>query len=300
MKKVLFLTVLAIILPLFLFTFVGCMKNPEMTTDYGPETSIEDIQKSIGNDAPLELERIRAGQYVSIDETQVIDIQAPMTYYQRLDEVTSYSQEEGITKLHFNITTNELLDGKWKQTVQSNVPLFFRTENSLPATPLLSPLSRSKLSAFQSNDGSQGLTLQSLRKMASTSKKKVTFHNFSKDMGVMPIPRSVAAKADCGGLPTQICQSGLRFIRIKFDQVIWENETAGTKTALTFVYSPDIPNYIHSWDNMNPADNELYFTNQIRYCQQRWVEIESGNGKQNVPVLACSEIRDFQFGKDNP
>ena len=295
MKRLLFLTFLAITLPLVLFAFVGCMKKPEVKADYGPEVPLTEIQKAVNDQAPPDIESIKKGQYVSLDETQAIDVQSSFTYYQRLDEVTNFSLSGNITTLTFRITTNELLDGKWTESVQDNMNVAYR---NVPATAVPSALSSVGVSPHNIIGTKSALSIQSLRKADAAAAKKITYHNLVREMGITPIPQAVAKQADCGGLNAQVCSSGLRFLKIKFDRVIWDSEEHGTKTTMTLTYSPDIPTYIYSWDDLT---SDLEITNQLKTCAQSWIEIGNGSGgKQTVPVMNCAEVRDFQFGSDTP
>lgn len=290
MKKIFFLTLMAIFLPLILFAFVGCMKKPENKADYGPEVPMNEIRKAVDAVAPPDLYSMRKGQFVSIDESQVIDTQLPLTYYQRLDKVVGYDVVGDITTLTFDITTNELVDGKWVPFSLSNIPVSYKNTSILfQSTDVKSLATRTKKSS--------GLSLMSLKKQDEEVKKKVTYHNLTQETGVMPVPPAVSKQTDCGGLSELACKNGLRYIQVKFDRVIWDTEDHGTKTAMTFIYSADAPTYVYSWDDMNA----LEITNQIKTCAQTWVELDAGGGnKQTVPVLQCAEVRDFHFGQVSP
>lgn len=294
MKKIFFLTFVAITLPLVLLAFVGCMKKPEIKADYGPEIPITDIQKSIKDVAPPDIYSMRKGQYVSIDETQAIDVQIPITRAQRLDEITNFqdgttTDGQPIGTLTFRVTLSELIDGKWNQSIQDNLNVSY-LKNIATSAASTEVLAR-KLKE------NSGLSIQSLKKMDAVSPVKVTYHNLTQETGVMPVPAAVSKQADCGGLSDLACKNGLRYIQVKFDRVVWDSDTHGTKTSLTFIYSSDIPTYVYDWSNMN----ELEITNQIKTCAQVWVEVDTGQeSKQTVPVLNCAEVRDFHFGEITP
>lgn len=301
MRRLLLLTAIAITLPLLLFTFVGCMKKPDNQTNYGPEISLQKIQESIGNETPLDFRSIKKGQYISLDETQTVDIQAPLTYYQRADEVTDLIKEnskdnkEIYTFGIFSVKTQELVDGTWKDSLLSNLGVGLYADPISP-TPMAITTNTRKKEAARTE---YGLSILSLQKLDATSEKRRTYHNLSRETGSMPIPPAVANQPDCGGLPEMVCRNGLRYLKIKFDIVDWDSETHGIKTAVTYIYSSDIPTYVSSWDNLNPQDpNAIYFTNQLKGCAQTWIELPNGTSKQTVPVMRCSEIRDFQFGHD--
>ncbi len=290
MKRILFLTVIAITLPLILFAFVGCMKNPELKADYGPKVTSEKIGEALNEGAELRPETIKMDQYVSLEGYMGIDTRPPETTYQRLDEVVKYEQPVQDGKIYsvatFNVTTRELVNGGWKEYKLGNLGLV------VDVKPVAT-------TAFQSRDTKEsGLTIQSIQRLAAAAPEKYTFHNLTKESGVMPVPAAVSSRPDCGGLPEMVCRNGLRYVKVKFDQVYWETPDHGIKTAFTLISSSDVPTYIESWDNLNPEDNSLRVTNQIKGCGQTWMELSDGTNKQTVPVMNCMELRDFQFGHD--
>lgn len=95
-----------------------------------------------------------------------------------------------------------------------------------------------------------------------------------------------------------VCRNGLRVLKTKFDRVVWDSETHGIKSVVTLYNSSDIPTYINSWDDLSPKSQTVYPTNQLKGCVQTWIEVSDGTNQQTVPVMRCSEVRDFQFGHD--
>ncbi len=291
MKKMMIYSILAIGLPLVIFGFVGCMKPPNLTPNYGPEATIESIQKAISSDAPMDPLSIKKNQYVSIDETQVIDTQVPTTISQRLDQVVAYEDKPDQVNLSFKVDMKELLHGNWQQSTQTYSLAIGKDR----APTAISGATTANLTLNQKiakalSENKPALSIQSLKKLDAKSPLRVTYHNLKREQGLMPTPEIVKSHPNCGGVLK--CDLGLRYLRVTFDRVVWDSDVHGTKTAYQIIYSPDIPTYIHDWDSME----ELYMTNQYQTCAQVWLEIDNGGQKQTVPILQCAIMRDFQFG----
>lgn len=285
MTKLLSYILLAIFLPVLVFS--GCMKKPEPNKDFGPEVSLDEIQQAIGTDAPMDLNRLKAGQYVSLDETQVINTQIPTVISQRVDEITAFADHPTHVTLDFKVTLKELVNGAWKESTQ---PFSLGIEK---ANSSASSLSTASLKSKKNSAGN--VSIQSLKKQDGESAYRVTYHNLTKVVSRMPVPETVKAHGNwCGSddLNTSPCPPTLGYLQVSFDRVIWDSDDNPTKTIFKITYSPDVPPYIHDWDNTN----ELYFTNQLQTCAQTWIEISDGTQTQTVPVLQCIVMRDFKFG----
>lgn len=280
MKKILLLTAFAILVPLVLFGFLGCMKKPDHTPDYGPQVSFEDIQKTAADNVPPDPMTIKLGRYISIDVTQVIDTQSPMTLSQKLDTVTAYNDTPTEIQWTFEVTMNELgTDGVWKKSIQ-NFDLVYEKNNKQSQASTFESPAQTKMSSY---------SLKALQTSDTSSPVKVTYHNLKREDGFMPVPLLVKNRPDCGGVPN--CDNGLRYIQISFDRVVWDSEDHGNKTHYTITYSPDIPAYVADWSH----PDGIYLTNQIKFCAQTWIEIEGNGQKQVVPVQQCADMRDFHF-----
>ncbi len=286
MRKFLMFTFIAILAPVILFAFLGCMQKPDHTPDYGPQVAMEDIQKAVFDNVPPNPLGMKLDQYVSIDLTQVIDTRPPVTLSQKMDKIVAYDPTTNPSEIKwtFLVDTNELNEnGVWQNSKQyydlvyqkdSQKSLSFSQD--IRATP-------SKMTAY---------TLKALAAEDATKPVKVTYHNLQREDGYMPVPLLVQNRPDCGGVKD--CTKGLRFIRISFDRVIWDTEVHGTKTSFRVTHSPDIPTYLVGW-----GDPEgLSFSNQFQFCMQTWLELSEGQQKQVVPVQQCADMRDFQFGHD--
>lgn len=280
MKKFAWLTMLAILLPVLLFGFIGCMKKPDHTPNYGPEVTWEDIQKAAINDMPPDPMQMKEGQYTSIDITQTIDVQMPMTLSQRLDRILKRTDTTTEANLEFEVKLNELdASGTWKQSID------------YPKLSILKDSAQSTVQNVQAKSAKIGaMSLKALKATDQQTPVKVTYHNLEREDGFMPVPILVQNQPDCGGLKD--CAKGLRYMRLSFDRVVWETDAKGTKTAYRITFSPDIPTYVADWND----PEGLAPSNQFQFCFQTWLEIQNGSQTQVVPVQQCADMRDFQHG----
>jgi hypothetical protein len=275
MRKILLIAALAILIPILVFGFLGCMKKPETKPDYGPEVSLDQINKAVSESTPVAPLSIKKGQFVSLDFTQVIDTQGITTLAQRSDEVMASDDAGTEINWTFQVNMREFFpDGTSKSTKQ-DYKLAFQKNQTASVTQTSS--SSDEVQKFSSP-----VSLMSLKKADAAVPAKVTYHNLTQESGVL-------REGSCIGA---LCRNGLRYLKVNFDRVIWENEERGMKTKFSVVYSPDVPTYISDW----AIPEEMYLSNQVQFCTQTWIEVSNGDQKQSVPVKQCSEMRDFQFG----
>ncbi len=275
MKKILLLTGLAILIPVLVFGFLGCMKKPENKPDYGPEVNLTAINKAVSESTPVAPLTVKKGQFVSIDFTQVIDTQGVTTLTQRSDEVTGSVDSAEAVAWSFQVKLREFFPDDTSKLTTQNYNLSYQKNQKATATQTSSD-------ASQVQKVSVPLSLNSLKKADAAAPVRVTYHNLTQESGVL-------RDGVCIG---SLCRKGLRYLRVKFDRVVWQNEETGMKTKFSIVYSPDVPTYISDW----AIPEEMYLSNQVQFCTQTWIDVSSGDQKQSVPVKQCSEMRDFQFG----
>lgn len=286
--------------------FLGCMKKPDLKPDYGPEVALDQIQKAVSDSSFSDPTTIYKDQYVSLDQIQVIDTQMPMTVYQRLDQVTNRQEDSSYYYLSFHVHQNELQSGgTFKESQQDfNNLVLAKPENSQTQTaeinkaPTISDsINKSEVQITGTNNDQvvtkqiyQPASVGAIKKMDSNSSVRITYHNLSKTTATIPVPNIVRQKPNCGGVKE--CDKGLRLYIISFDRVVWDADDHGIKTNYRFTYSPDIPTYVHDWDDMAG----LYFTNQYETCMQTWLEVTQQGQTQVVPVRQCIGVSDFKFG----
>lgn len=310
MKKIFFITFLAVVVPLIVFGFMGCVKAPSTNIDYGTEASEQSVTDAVNNAvstaAPTNPLSINKDQFVYIEHTQALDIYEPALISQRGDTVTDRTDTTTTFDLGIDIQLNELQsDGTMKMSrSHSDLPL----NKPVPASASVPPdasavpqtddhqlwikkLTTPKLVNIQ--DYSWG----SLKKKDATTPAptdpKVTYYNLQTSSGVMPVPALVQARTDCGGLPK--CDT-IRFASVSFDRVVWDDAGNGTKTSIQYVFSPDVPTYVYDWANTDV----MFFTTQISECAQQWVAQTTNGTVRYIPVRDCRNLLDFRFGPTTP
>ena len=287
MKKVTLLTLIAILIPLIVFGFLGCMKKPDTTPNFGPEVSFADIQKVAVIDTPPDPETIKKGQYISLDVTQTIDQQPSITLSQRSDEVTLRDDSDPTRiEWNFHVKMNELDSTQHWKSWEQDFPIAYskaqvanlqvKTKSNMPG----GRISAYSMKALSTDDQTQ---------------PKVTYHNLSRIDGYLPVPSIVQSHPNCGGV--RDCAKGLRYTKITFDRVVWDSDNHGNITTYSITYSPDIPTYIADWSDPSSEYPSTYPSNQLQFCAQTWIDVENNGQTQSVPVQQCADIRDFQFGK---
>lgn len=294
--------------------FLGCMKKPDLKPDYGPEVAINQIQNAVSESSFSDPTLIYKDQYVSLDQIQVIDTQMPMTVYQRLDQVTNRLEDSSYYYLSFHVHQNELESGgTFKESQQDyNNLVLAKPENSQTQTVEINKAPVASEAITKSEAHISGLisglnndqvvtkqiyqpaSVKAIKKMDNSSTVRITYHNLSKTTATIPVPSIVRQKPNCGGVKE--CDKGLRLYIVSFDRVVWNADDHGIKTNYRFTYSPDIPTYVHDWDDMGG----LYFTNQYETCMQTWLEVTQQSQTQVVPVRQCIGVSDFKFGTVTP
>jgi hypothetical protein len=268
----------------FLLVLSACVKQPELKADYGPAVSISDIQKAAFSMAPPDPYSIRKGQFISMDEYQVVDSKPPTTFFQRSDEVTAISEDSTTVKMSFKVNLQELdAQGQWKTSTQPYNLTFLKSNSVAEALAYFQTLNTKNESEVQA------YTINKLRTLDAT-KPKVTYHNLKSTEGTFDTPGSVLSKPNCGNITN--CKTKMRYTEISFDRVVWSSDDIGEKTSIRYIYSPDMPTYIEDWTN----EDGIYFTNLYKSCAQVFKSFSQGGQSQVVPILGCAEIRDFQFG----
>lgn len=284
--------------------FSSCIKKPDHTPDFGPEVTIEEVQKASNFDMPTMPETIKAGQTVSLDWYQVIDTRDPETFYQRVDLVSKSVDKTvngGDQKYCWTFSVRALQKdfktGIWKESIDPYGPLAYPSHQETDCSDVL-PLQRtSELEPAQAKQLRE-LSIPGLRAKDTESKVKVTYHNLKRTDAMIPVPTVVSSKTNwCANKPDQNgvtaeCKKELRVIRLNFDRVEWPEDEKPFKVTYSFTFSADIPTYISDW-----LPGTIGLSNQVSSCAQYWQEFKNGEVTQNVPVRRCVEVVDFQFGK---
>jgi hypothetical protein len=304
MKKIIIITFFAVIVPLLVFGFIGCVKAPSAKIDYGPEISAAEIQDALSEvlqAAPTNPLSIQKDQYIYVEHTQALDVYSPILISQRADTITDRALTETEFDLGIDIQLNELQNDGTMQFSRSHSDLQIPLNSSSAITATSFDGSSSSAKAASAFAWIHALTtpelvhiqdysLRSIKAQEENPDPKVTYHNLQRNSGIMPVPDLVKARTDCGGIAD--CDRGIRYVEISFDRVVWSDENNGTKTSIDYIFSPDVPTYIYDWAN----SDDLFFTNQISECAQQWIPQTTNNTTRYIPVRDCRDLLDFHFG----
>lgn len=309
MKKFLFITFLAVIIPFIVFGFIGCVKAPSTVIDYGPENSAADVQDAVNdvvqNAAPTAPLSILKDQYIYVEHSQAIDVYSPTLISQRADTITDRTDTDTTFSLGIDIQLNELQPDGTMQFSRSHSDLNGLEKN--PAPPSQAPTVTSLSSSQTANNlpsiqqlttphlvTIQDYSLHSIKTQEENPDPKVTYHNLKRSSGIMPVPPLVKARTDCGGIAN--CNAGIRYVQLSFDRVVWDDSGNGTKTSIEYLFSPDIPTYVYDWAN----SDDLFFTTQLSECAQQWIAQTTNDTTRYIPVRDCRDLEDFRFGPPTP
>lgn len=276
---------------------MGCIKQPELDEDDGPQAQVADIQKSLG-DAWGEAD---PGQLIRLNEFSYAELS------QRVHGVPAYDPArvlylEGLTVQSREVTPEEIAY-KIIQQVADNTGTESKVSSteyqvSVPVvSPIIAPTTLS--SALQSYSTADikpmslsfGVQIVSALAQACTKsstwdadcaeikadKCELTCHNLVVSEATVPAPRLVQERENCEGLEN--CQ--MRTIKVSFDQILRikrGDATEKSKVGYSVVISPDVP----------------YLSRLLSQCSRRLLTVSSSN--QKVLGEVCNDVKDFRAG----
>lgn len=271
-KKLVVLTLLAIVAPILFFGLVSCMKKPNHQADYGSEVPLSEVQKALNELGRPDVATIHPGEFAYHETTQTLDIQSPLVVLQKGQTITAKS--ETATEYIFTIVTqlNEYINGSMQSSTDTGNVSACKIEGGCQ-TPLTIASEDAPIVIKQGP-----VSFKSMAAKAEETRKKVTYHKLEKTIGFYPIPDAVRARADCGGLAD--CSRSLRVMQINVNQVVWDTPDRGTLTAYEFVTSPDVP----------------FFSFDLVTCAQSWIDYEN----RTISIRQCDTVKDFRKGTPAP
>lgn len=298
MKKIATLTLIAILLPMLVFAFLGCVKKPDHVPNFGKQVTFDDVQSAIKEAvvdfAPTEELLIKEGQFTYLEMVQNIDVQSPLLIMQRGDTVVDLGSDAQFNKLDFVIELNERTASGSMNF--SRFPSCLRVEKptgqffTCPDEPP-SPSSHQASSNEEIKEpiAMPDLSFVKILKNDLRPYEKITYHNLVKEYGTELYPDLVRQRPNCGGAAN--CETGMRYMKVQYDAILWDTEDHGIKTIMQYYFSPNVPTYIYDW--ANPGD--IFPARIYRECVQQWVKVQNGDSTREVPVRQCRELKDFKF-----
>lgn len=208
-----FLTIIAVIIPILFFGFLGCVKAPEHKADYGPEVSKEEVVSALKKQGAPDPLLIGKGEFSYYVYSQSVDIGTPKVVLQTGITVTNRCENDDFVKLDWVFERNDLIDGSFKSSKEEDNAVIRKKKST------------------------------EVEEEEEESTQKITYHHLSFEETEFPTPELVKSRSDCGGLKTESgqCVGFLKAMIVSYDRVVWENEKRGTKTHVQTITSPDVP-----------------------------------------------------------
>lgn len=283
---------------------LGCVKQPEMKPDFGPEVNPEKILQALDEaltDTPSP-HSIQKDEYVySTRETWIdgrpysVDERWALTVTDKVDKGDHY-------QLSFALEIRRTENGEEKISAKAMDARLKKTPTarSGPAAPEVTYDESSILQALKqkTSDIQPNLSPFSFMQMKSIRAlaNRFTFHNFKFENGRYPIPDFVRQRKNCGGYTPEKCQDSLKAFYIAYDQVEWLD--SGTKRiSVSEVYSPEVPFFASVMTplllEVDEKSQKAFRNSLLRLCAKINIPV----GGQQVQVTQCNEIKDFTYGQ---
>lgn len=268
---------MALVLPVVLFTLVGCMKGKAKKEDLGPEVSPEAIDQALSKAIGTgDVTRTAVGQYLLYSTVRRLEnADSVITLGGTRVEVLDRQDKDADPLANFTLRITQstrMGDGSF-ETTQSESPLTFRKPAT--ATSLALPSSLRRLNAKAIVERAMEET-----PLGGGGPVKTTFHHLQESSATIDPPPTVKAKSNCGGLNP--CQLDVRYVQ--FDLVMWSSDTDYQKVALDFAFTSQVPFLPYGQDDQQLSG--LLLTD----CRSTYVPIE----KRTVYVRDCLNLDDFQ------
>lgn len=272
-----------------LVALVGCMKDPELKPNFGPESSAAEFSQKMATIESPSPFTMKKDELSSMTSSTVLADQVYQLNRRTILKVNAAGDSGSDYLVTYSKEIHEFLGGDEKISASERD---IRIAKSAATTASISPFSliNDPLAGFDS--GIQKLTaLERITHLTPQAYKtfsadnRTTFHNLTVEKGTTPVPDFVQQRTDCGGFNSQKCRSGLKTYIVKFDQVDWSGDS-GQRVSVMWMISPDVP---YSASAMFPKIGGL-----IKSCASAQVPYQG----QRVKVTQCDEIKDFTFGHD--
>ncbi|MBX3018330.1 MAG: hypothetical protein KF767_10600 [Bdellovibrionaceae bacterium] len=269
-------------LPLVALAAAGCMKEPELKADFGPEVTSAEFSSKLSEIEGPDPYTIKKDEYAYFIRSTVLQDQVYQLDKRWAYTVTNKTEDANDHIFSFVKETREYVGDQEKISQnQSEVRLTKRSSNT-------SSLKLSQLQFRPTETRTAPIVqMSTLTPFAyrPASTEKVTFHNLKLEKTYVPVPDFVKQRANCGGLSSEKCRGALKAFVMTFDQVQWTGNE-GQRFSVLWIFSPDIP-YFGSTMFPSPAG-------VLKSCGTTQVPYEG----QRVKVTQCDEIKDFTFGSD--
>lgn len=264
MKKVIFLTVISLLLPALFFTLVGCMKVPSTEIDKGPTASCDQLDASV--------DRLSMGK--------VSDIKLGETSYREMIVAFDVMAPEVLQTLRYTVSSKEDKGNYWEMTITED--LQEKVDGQFKNSNRNTKIGVAKTALLSMNSVSQTIEKKLLHTLADSSPSdsfcsstSASYHKLEVTEGEMDVPVKMHSIPGCGGLKN--CDK-IRVTNLKFDT--WQKDQDGQEVKITHYLkaSPDVP----------------YFSSLMSHCLQYSMHYLD----RQLLVTQCSDVKEFAFGAD--
>lgn len=283
-------------------TAAGCMKEPELKADFGPEVSSAEFSQKLAQIEGPDPYTIKKDEYAYFIRSTVLQDQVYQLDKRWAYTVTNKTEDANDYIFTYVKETREYVGDQEKISQnQTDVRLSKKSSSGSAGAAMAVDLSPLRLTAIEKvasglrrfqfypreSRTAPIVQMSTLTPFAfrPASSERVTFHNLKLEKTYVAVPDFVQQRANCGGLSDEKCRSALKAYVLTFDQVQWQGDQGQRYSAL-WIFSPDVP-YFGSTMFPSPAG-------VLKSCGTTQIPFQG----QRVKVTQCDEIKDFTFGHD--
>lgn len=280
---------------LALISSLGCMKDPELKPDFGPEITPEDYAKAMSQVEVPDPYTIKKGEFAYLTtetflEGRPFNLDRRWAYTVTNKEDDAANNEWIFTYFH---ELREYVGGQEKVSTSTSTARLEKKVSAVNATSGPSAHFSPPASLMAANKGitfSEVRPLESLtRVQTKAAEKEKTYHNLKFQKGFFPTPEFVQSRPDCGRKDPLKCKDPLKASVLSYDVVDWKENQ---KFHVEWVISPEIPYFGSTQLDLKDARDS--FPGVLRSCVSTSLPVQG----QRVRITQCDELKDFTFGHE--
>lgn len=265
---------IGILLPLLVFSLIGCTKIKEDPGKLGPDIGVAEIDralnKAIGNPT---YKNLRLGQFADYSLTRRLEAEeSTITLGGLRVDVSDYTETETEERFTLYIVKSTRLENGEFEVRESEQELVFAKSSVNAQSGFL------KYLQFQA--AVQAATSGEIEPKEGKL-ERTTFHRLIESSGEIDPPARVRDRPDCGGVIN--CKLPVNYLQ--FDMVNWYSDGSKQKVAFDFAFSSATPVLAFGQDLFEQLTGVT-----VMDCRSTYVPIQ----KRTVYVRDCQALEDFQ------
>ena len=269
---------MALLIPFLLTAMLSCMKAGPQKEDLGPEVTLDQVNAALTKQAGRgSFDNLKVGQYLLFADTRRIENgDTTISLGGRLIEVLDRQDTTDQARFTLRVTNSErMLDGTFENTVSEDA--LWLTKVSASGMKFPTPLSPANAKSILHINGDPNPIDQG------STEPRIAFYHLKESDSTIPAPPTMAARANCSGLPN--CQIPVHYIQ--FEIVTYpdpSNTDSYTKVAVDLAFStltPLLPMGVDVFDQLSGL--------LVEKCQSTYVPVDD----RSVYVRDCETIDDF-------